>query len=206
MVMRSMRLVGVGFGLGAGIGVAVDRLMLELRKPAVEQFMGLRRRVNGTVNPFLLEHHVPGTGRTEIGTLEHVGRTSRVAHQTPVHPTLRGEVVYVPAPLGVGSQWARNVLAERRARLQLHDTLYELERPELVSVADTGFFPAAVAAPFDHMGWRYVRFHVAGSTPGALLPIEPAVTMPEPRLDGPYTIPVEPRMVEPRNPVAQPVG
>lgn len=203
MVVRSLRLVGIGVGIGAAIGIGVDRLVRELRKPAPEQFAGARREMNGRVNPWLLEHHIPGTGKAEIGTLEHIGRTSGVAHRTPVHPTLRGDEVFIPAPLGVGSHWARNVMVGARARLQLHDTLYELVHPELIEVADTGFFPAAVAAPFDRMGWRYVRFHVASSTPGAFTPVEHLVDGgPEPPLDGTYMIPMEPRMVASKEPVA----
>jgi hypothetical protein len=198
-----MRWVGIGAGMGAvAIGVVAARLAMELRKPAGEQFPGLRRRVNDTVNPWLLDRHIPGSGKAEIGTLEHIGRTSGVSHFTPVHPTLRGDEVYIPAPLGVGSQWARNVLVGGRARLQLHDTLHELVHPELIEVADTGFFPPAVAGPFDRMGWRYVRFHVASSTPGAFTHMpHMAEEGPEPSLTAPFEIPVEPRMVERREPV-----
>lgn len=197
MVMHSLRMVG----LGIGIGIAADRLAHELSKPAARQFPWVRRQVNEHVNPWLLEHHIPGSGKAEIGTLEHVGRTSGVAHFTPVHPTLRGDEVLIPAPLGVGSHWARNVLVGGRARLQLHDTLYELAQPELIEVVDTGFFPKAMAEPFDRMGWRYVRFHVIATTPGSFT-TQPhsADERPEPPLDAPYTIPVEPRMVDRREP------
>ena len=199
MVLRSVRLIGAGIA----IGIAIDRLALELRKPAAEQFPGMRARMNERINPWLMEHGIPGSEKAEIATLEHIGRTSGAAYFTPVHPTLRDDTLLVPAPLGVGSQWARNVQHARKARLQLHDRLYELDRPELITVAETGMFPAPVAAPFDRMGWRYVRFHVVGSTPATFG--THATSMPAGRpmfddsltgpVDMPMEIPVEPRMV-----------
>jgi deazaflavin-dependent oxidoreductase (nitroreductase family) len=124
--------------------------------------------VNEKVNPLLIERDLVGTGRAEIATLEHVGRKSGAVHMTPVHPTLRDDAVLIPAPMGVGSQWAQNVLAAGTARLQLHDTVYDLDAPEVIAPSETGFYPPQLAAPFDRLGWRYVRMHVAGSAPGAL--------------------------------------
>jgi hypothetical protein len=185
--------------IGAAAGVTIDRIALELRKPAADQFPWLRRQVNDTVNPWLLEHHIPGSAKAEIATLEHVGRKTGAAHYTPVHPTLRDGDILIPAPLGVGSQWAQNVLHTGSARLQLHETLYDLDRPELITVAETGFYPPQLATPFDRIGWRYLRMHVAGSAPGAFAMHELAAgttieTLMPPAAPG--DIPVEPKMVE----------
>lgn len=194
-MFKSIRLVGTGMA----IGVVVDRLALELRKPAAEQFPGLRARMNDQVNPWLMDHRIPGSEKAEIGTLEHRGRTSGSVYFTPVHPTLLEETLLIPAPMGVGSQWARNVLHAGHARLQLHDRLYELDQPELVTVGETGFFPAAIAAPFDRMGWRYVRFHVAASAPATFGTHAPSIPADRPVFDGSLQgaaeMPVEPRMV-----------
>ena len=198
MRFRTIRLMA----LAAAIGVVADRIYLERRKPATEQFPLLRRRVNETVNPWLLEHHIPGSEKAEIGTLEHVGRTSGAIHLTPVHPTLRDETVLIPAPLGVGSQWAQNVLHAGRARLQLHETLYELDSPALITVSETGFFGPAVAIPFDRLGWRYVRMHVAARAPGAFPAYRAApesAQVASPILDLSAEIPVEPMIpIEPK--------
>jgi hypothetical protein len=199
MVLGGIRTLGIGIA----IGIAIDRFALELRRPADEQFSWMRARMNDQVNPWLLEHGIPGSGRAEIGTLEHVGRTSGTIYYTPVHPTLRGDTVLVPAPMGVGSQWARNVLHAGRARLQLHDTLYELDEPRLIGVGETGFFAAPIAAPFDRMGWRYVRFHVVATaratfgTHAASMPAELPADLPvfPGSLEDSTDIPVEPRMV-----------
>ncbi len=194
-MFRTVRLMA----LAAMVGVVADRVYLELRKPAAEQFPWLRRQVNENVNPWLLEHNIPGSAKAEIATLEHVGRVSGATYHTPVHPTLRGETMLIPVPLGVGSQWAQNVLHAGRARLQLHEHLYDIDRPELITVAETGFFAPPIAAPFDRMGWRYLRMHVVASTPGAFTmhhhSLESALEA-EPSLTEPFEIPIEPKMVD----------
>ena len=195
MVRRAVALLATG----VAIGVVVDRVALELAKPAAEQFPGLRRRMNGRINPWLLERGYPGSEHAEIGTLEHVGRTTGTPYFTPVYPTFRGDQLLVPAPLGEGSHWARNVRHAGHARLQWHDELLDLDTPELIPVAETGMFPPAVAAPFDRMGWRYVRFHVAARVPGSFSTHPPKVTAPTLHEDAPLgesfdlpTTPLEP--------------
>jgi hypothetical protein len=195
MVAKAIGLIG----LGAAVGIGLDRLALELRKPVEERYPWLRARMNERVNPWLMVHGIPGSEKAEIATLEHIGRTSGTAYFTPVHPTLRDEVLLIPAQMGVGSHWAQNVLHAGRARLQLHDRLYELDHPELITVAETGMFPLAVAAPFDRMGWRYVRLHVAASVPATFGTHASSLPAGRPMfdgsLDGAEDIPVEPRMV-----------
>ena len=198
-IVKGMRLVGVGIALG----VVMDRLALELRKPAAAQFPWLRARMNDRVNPWLMARGIPGSEKAEIATLEHIGRTSGTAYFTPVHPTVRDDTVLVPAPMGAGSQWARNVQHTGRARMQLHERLYELDRPELITVSETGMFPPPVAALSDRMGLRYVRFHVVASAPatfgthGTALPADgPAFgDSLEGPVEMPVRIPFEPRMV-----------
>lgn len=190
------------FGAGVAVGVAAERIAAELRKPAADQFPAMRRTMNERVNPWLLEHGYPGSAHAEIATLEHTGRRTGGLYFTPVHPTVRGEMVVIPAPLGDGSQWARNVLASGHARLQLHEELLDLERPELITVTETGMFPPAVAGPFDRMGWRYVRFRVAGRVAGTFAThrvAEAAAAGPheDAPLDRPFTMPSEPTTMEP---------
>jgi len=187
---------------GIGIGLTGQRVWMELQKPAQDQFPWLRQRMNRTVNPWLMGHGIPGSAKAEIGTLEHVGRRSGTTFFTPVHPTIHDRVVLIPAPLGVGSQWAQNVVAAGRARLQLRETLYELDQPELITITEAGLVAPRLAAPLDHMGWRYVRLRLVASVPGTFaghrvsLPAEHGEPLAEPPLEGAYEIPVEPRMVE----------
>jgi len=194
MVRKAVMLFAMGMAAGAG----VERLRLELRKPAAEQFPWLRGRMNDRVNPWLLEHGIAGSEKAEIATLEHIGRTTGTVYFTPVHPTLRYDHVLIPAPMGVGSHWARNAEHAGYARMQFHDRLYDLDQPEMITVTEAAMFPPAVAAPFDRMGWRYMRFHVAASvqaTFGTHGTSMPAGTPMFEAYDGPAEIPVEPRMV-----------
>jgi hypothetical protein len=66
-------------------------------------------------------------------------------------------------------------------------------------VADTGFYPPRLAVPFDRLGWRYVRLHVAGGAAGTLVMPEsvsaPGAGVPS-RSQEPVEVRVEPRMVE----------
>lgn len=194
MVFRAVRWLT----LGAALGIGADRLVRELRKPAAEQFPGLRRFANRTVNPWLIEHGIPGGAHQEIATLEHVGRTTGTTYFTPVHPTLVDGTMLIPAPLGVGSHWVQNVEHAGHCRLQLRETLYDLDRPELIPIAETGFFPEPVAAPFDRMGWRYLRLHVVAAIPGTFsthvssLPM----TVENLPLGETFDMPIEPRMVD----------
>lgn len=187
---------------GAALGFAADRVMLELRKPQPEQFPWLREKMNDTVNPWLMERGIPGSSKAEIATLEHVGRKSGTTYFTPVHPTIHEATVLIPAPLGVGSQWARNVVDAGRARLQFHETLYELDEPELITVSEAGLVPPQVAGPFDHMGWRYLRLHKVAEVPGTFathklsMPAMDGHPVAEPPLEGAYEMPLEPKMVD----------
>jgi hypothetical protein len=197
MAFRALGLLATG----AAVGLAADRVAMELRKPEADRFPWLRHQMNDSVNPWLMEHGIPGSAKAEIATLEHIGRRSRMTYFTPVHPTIHEDTVLIPAPLGVGSQWAHNVLDAGRARLQFHETLYELDQPELITVTDAGVVPPQLAAPFDHLGWRYLRLHRVAEVPGTFATHKawvPVVSTPaaEPPLEGAYEMPVEPRMVE----------
>jgi hypothetical protein len=196
-MFKTLRLLATG----AAIGIAAERIWFEMHKPAAEQFPFLRKGVNETLNPWLIEHGIPGSAHAEIATLEHVGRRTGTTYFTPVHPTVRETSVLIPAPLGVGSQWARNVQAAGRTRMQFHEMLYELDRPELVTVTETGLMPPQIAGPFDRMGWRYMRLNLVAMVPGtfathtAKLPAADGIAAAEPPLDATWAIPMEPRMV-----------
>ncbi len=198
MARKALRLLVIG----GAIGFAANLVWRELQKPAPDQFPWLRQRMNDTVNPWLIEHGIPGSASAEIACLEHVGRTSGTTYFTPVHPTIREGEVLIPAPLGVGSHWARNVQEAGRSRLQFHETLYELDRPELITVAEAGLVPPRVAGPFDHMGWRYLRMRLVATVPGTFathsvsMPAVDGVPVMDQPLGASYDIPVEPRMVE----------
>ena len=56
--------------------------------------------VNAVVNPALVRRGLAGSGGSEIGTLEHIGRRSGVRRLTPVHPEPTANGFRIVVPLG----------------------------------------------------------------------------------------------------------
>lgn len=128
------------------------------------------RTMNEVVNPILVRSGIAGGGRSELGTLEHVGRRSGTIRFTPIHPVLTDGSVRIVVPLGLQSEWARNVLAAGRCRMQLHDTVYELDRPVLLPAGAVTELPAASRWVGDLFGIMYLRLDRSGERPGTLGP------------------------------------
>ncbi|HEX5589782.1 MAG TPA: hypothetical protein VFX65_05790 [Candidatus Limnocylindrales bacterium] len=126
------------------------------------------RFVNDVVNPALLRKGFAGRGRSELGTLEHVGRRSGVRRLTPVHPEPTADGFRIVVPLGAQSAWARNVLAAGHCRLQLHDTVYELDEPALVPPSEVDRLPTAIRGLEQALGFRYLVLRKFGAAPGSL--------------------------------------
>src|SRR6187455_2588109 len=89
----------------------------------------------------LLRRGLAGYGRSEIGTLEHVGRVSGVRRLTPVHPEPTPAGFRIIVPLGVRSEWARNVVAAGHCRLLLHDQVFDLDEPAMVDAGQAQDLP-----------------------------------------------------------------
>ena len=164
-------LVVIG-GLGALGGLGVGGVLAWRRNPRIGTHF-----VNAVVNPRMVGRGLAGRGRSEIGTLEHVGRRSGVRRQTPVHPepTLNGFRIVVP--LGGQSEWACNVLAAGHCRLQLHDVVYELDEPKLVPAGAIQNLPPVFRRIEDALGFHYLLLRQFGAAPGALE--RPAMPKPE---------------------------
>lgn len=124
------------------------------------------RTVNEVVNPLLVQRGIAGAGRSEIGTLEHVGRTSGTRHLTPVHPVPIEGGFRIVVPLGEQSQWVRNVVAAGHCRLHLHDTVYELDEPVRLAPSETPGIVPPVAWLMDRLGMEYLLLHTFAEHPG----------------------------------------
>lgn len=124
--------------------------------------------VNSVVNPRLVRRGLAGGGASEIGTLEHVGRTSGIRRLTPVHPEPTPGGFRVVVPLGAQSQWARNVLAAGHCRLQLHDLVYQLDEPKMIPAGQASDLPRAVRAVMAALGFEYIALRTFGVSPGTL--------------------------------------
>ena len=71
------------------------------------------RFINEVVNPYLVARGIAGAGRSELGTLEHVGRRTGTRHLTPIRPVPTEDGFRIMVPLGPKSEWARNVARRR---------------------------------------------------------------------------------------------
>jgi hypothetical protein len=124
------------------------------------------RFVNRVVNPLLLRRRLAGWGRSEIGMLEHIGRSSGIRRLTPVHPERTERGFRIIAPLGTESEWARNVLAAGHCRLQLHDVIYDLDEPALVAPTEVDGIPAVLRRVETALGFRYLTLRTFAEAPG----------------------------------------
>jgi deazaflavin-dependent oxidoreductase (nitroreductase family) len=124
--------------------------------------------VNRVVNPWLVRHRVADRTDGEIGLIEHVGRRSGVVRVSPVHPVPTEDGYRIVVPLGTASEWARNVLAAQRCRMQIGGTIHELDRPRLAAPTETGHLPRITARLLDGLGFRYLLLHRLEQHPGEL--------------------------------------
>lgn len=126
------------------------------------------RFMNETLDPFLVQRGLAGTGRAEIATLEHVGRRSGTRRLTPVHPVPTDSGFRIVVPLAGASEWARNVLAAGHCRMQLHDTVYDLDEPVLLAPDELGDLPQPVRWLAGKLGVQYLVLHRFDEHPGTL--------------------------------------
>jgi F420H(2)-dependent quinone reductase len=124
--------------------------------------------VNRIVDPWLVRRGVVENSNGEIGLLEHIGRTTGALRITPVHPVRTAIGFRIIAPLGVESQWARNVLAAGHCRLQADGVVHELDEPILVLPSQVGDVPRPVARVLDWLGFRYLTLRQFAEHPGTL--------------------------------------
>ena len=126
------------------------------------------RFINEVANPYLIERGASGAGRSELGTLEHVGRRTGTRHLTPVHPVPTADGFRIVVPLGPKSEWARNVIAAGHCRIQLHDTVHELDEPVLLAASEMPDARMPVAWVLDRLGVEYLLLRRFGERPGTL--------------------------------------
>jgi deazaflavin-dependent oxidoreductase (nitroreductase family) len=124
--------------------------------------------MNTLVNPLLVVRGLAGSGRSEIGILEHVGRRTGVRRLTPVHPEPTPAGYRIVVPLGGRSQWAQNVLAAGHCRLQLHDRVHELDEPMLVPAEELSDLPRPVRRLLGRLGVQYLVLRRFATRPGGL--------------------------------------
>jgi hypothetical protein len=124
--------------------------------------------VNTVVNPWILERGLAGGRHSEIGPLEHYGRKSGIRRLTPVHPEPTATGFRFVMPLGSQSEWARNVLAAGRCRVQLHGEVYELTQPHLVRPDTLTDLPRILRTVMTALGFRYLTLETDTVASGTL--------------------------------------
>jgi len=126
------------------------------------------RFTNEVLNPALVRRGGSGVGRSELGTLEHVGRRTGTRHLTPIHPVPTEDGFKIIVPLGTRSHWVQNVLAAGHCRLQLHDTVYDLDEPVLLAAGEMPDMPGPAGRALDRLGVEYLLLRRFAERPGAL--------------------------------------
>ncbi|GAA3638619.1 hypothetical protein GCM10022200_22470 [Microbacterium awajiense] len=80
---------------------------------------------------------VAGQPGAPYAVVEHVGRRSGTAYETPVTPIRDGDGWVIALPYGDETAWARNVVAAGSAVLRFDGERRAVEGVEIVPIADT---------------------------------------------------------------------
>jgi deazaflavin-dependent oxidoreductase (nitroreductase family) len=122
--------------------------------------------VNRVVDPWVVREGIVEKSEGEIGLIEHVGRKSGIVRVSPVHPVRTEDGFRIVVPLGLESEWAHNVLTAGRCRLQIGETVYELDEPMLISPMLVEEIPPLVQHMMVWLGFQYLQLHRFAEAPG----------------------------------------
>lgn len=130
-VIRVVRRLIVGaFVAGAVLG-AVFVIGMRTKSPGVQRAV---RRVNRTFwNPRAMR--TAGEPGASASVVHHVGRRSGRGYATPVVPVTTGDGFVIALPYGTRADWVQNVLAAGTAGVTHEGVTYDVERPEVVPMA-----------------------------------------------------------------------
>ena len=124
--------------------------------------------VTRVADPWLVRQGVVASSKGEIGLLEHVGRKTGTVRVTPVHPVRTPEGFRIVVPLGIESHWAQNVVAAGHCRLQIENTIHELDEPLLVMASVVEELPEPATRAMDWLGFRYLVLRQFAEHEGSL--------------------------------------
>ena len=161
LIMRKL------LALALGIGAAVVGIAVTMRYTRFGSGF-----VNDVVNPYLVRRGFSGSGPSELGTLEHVGRRTGIRRLTPLHPVRTENGFRFVVPLGERSEWVRNVVAAGHCRMQLRDVVYELDEPVVLAASELPDIAPPVAWALDRIGAEYLLLRTFAEAPGALEPVD----------------------------------
>jgi hypothetical protein len=126
----------------------------------------LRGFVVHRFNPVVIRLGLAGGAHSPWGLIEHVGRTSGHLYRTPVSPRPIDGGYELPLPYGTDVHWVKNVQASGQARIQYHDTIVELDQPEIVEAQDAVSVPDSARGFAQRRGYHYLRLHTVAEMAG----------------------------------------
>ena len=124
--------------------------------------------VNRVINPRMLDRGLAGSGRSELGVLEHVGRRSGIRRLTPVHPERTTTGFRIIAPLAEHRSGHGTSSRQGTVVLQLRDVVYDLDEPALVGAGEVVELPTPLRSAMSALGFDYVVLHEVAAAPGSL--------------------------------------
>lgn len=134
-----------------------------IRKVLVRDFRGF---VTHRFDPLVMRLGLAGGRRSAWGIVEHVGRTTGTVYHTPLLPLMAGDHLYVPLTYGADVHWVGNVRSAGHCRLQVRETLYELDEPAVVGAEECEVLPERLRGVRARLGRQYLRLHVLDRAPG----------------------------------------
>jgi deazaflavin-dependent oxidoreductase (nitroreductase family) len=121
---------------GAGLvllgAAAVLFVGMRMKSPLVLD--AVRRFNRDVTNQRTME--TAGTPGAYASVIRHVGRTTGQPHETPVRATATADGFLVALPYGTRADWVKNVRASGSATIVDEGTAHEVDRPEIVPMAD----------------------------------------------------------------------
>lgn len=166
---RIFRLLGIAGAIGSAVWVGNARKRAAAEDRPLRDVLGadVRHFVTRRFDPLVMRMGLAGGHISRWGVVEHVGRLSGTLYHTPVLPRATDGHVFIPLPYGTDVDWVRNVRSAGHCRVQLHEVVYELDEPAIVSPAENPALPAMVRGSLDRIGAHYLRLHVLDRAPGA---------------------------------------
>jgi deazaflavin-dependent oxidoreductase (nitroreductase family) len=119
------------------VGVAVGSLALLVAGMRWELPLVLdavRRLNRTTMNPRVMR--TAGTAGTQTSIIEHVGRKSGRAYETPIDVIAAKTGFLIALPYGTRADWVRNVVASGSATVVANGERIDVDRPTILATSD----------------------------------------------------------------------
>jgi hypothetical protein len=165
---RIFRLLALAGGIGGTVWIGNARRRAESAGRPLGDILraDVRHFVTRRFDPLVMRLGLAGGHVSSWGVVEHVGRVTGTFYRTPVLPRVMDDHLFIPLPYGSDVDWVRNVRSAGHCRVQLHEVIFELDEPAIVSAAENSSIPPVIRAPLDRIGAHYLQLHVLDRAPG----------------------------------------